>query len=279
MEKDKWDVKKHGHLLGKFLAVQIVQWLSIAAQVLAVFLAFRVDLFPDREGLVNILSTFAEIVAGLYGITAAGYTFFLSRIDSLTASDPTLGFVVESVKKRFQGLILYITVNMAATLLITIALMYVSPPAGGLWLFLYRLGCNEFLLFVISTMSMILCYSLMVINPKCIENEAEKLKKKLSPDRGIYGSTLEFLSLCQRMEALCCARLPQQVLSQLRSDKGLPFDTLLELLKESAPELEPHIPNIRRIRRYYECTVNCNPMTVTQEMLLLAREVVEQLEN
>ncbi len=279
MKAEMQSAKKHGRLLGKFLAVQIAQWLTMAAHILAVFLAVRVDLFPDREGLVNIISTFAEIVAGLYGITAAGYTFFLSRIDSLTATDPTLGFVVGSVKKRYQGLILYITFNMIMTLLITIALMYVSPPEGGLWLFVYRLGCNEFLLFVISTIAMILCYSLMVVNPKCLENEARKLQKKLSPDRGIYGSTAEFLSLCNQMEKQCLARLPQAVLEPLQQDKGLRFDTILELLEELCPELEPLLPNLQRIRRYYECTVNCSPMTVTQEMLLLARDVAEQLEQ
>ncbi len=279
MKAEMQSAKKHGRLLGKFLAVQIAQWLTMAAHILAVFLAVRVDLFPDREGLVNIISSFAEIAAGLYGITAAGYTFFLSRIDSLTATDPTLGFVVGSVKKRYQGLILYITFNMVMTLLITIALMYVSPPESGLWLFVYRLGCNEFLLFMISTIAMILCYSLMVVNPKCLENEAKKLKKKLSPDQGIYGSTAEFLSLCSQMEKQCLARLPQAVLEPLRQDKGLRFDTILELLEELCPELEALLPNIQRIRRYYECTVNCSPMTVTQEMLLLARDVAEQLEQ
>ena len=37
-----------------------------------------------------------------YGITLAGYTFFLSRIDALIASDMTLDYIVNSVKMKYN---------------------------------------------------------------------------------------------------------------------------------------------------------------------------------
>ena len=42
-------------------------------------------------------------------IVIAGYTFFMSRIDALMATDATLDYIVGSVKMRFKSLIWYIT--------------------------------------------------------------------------------------------------------------------------------------------------------------------------
>ncbi len=271
---------RYGQQLGTFMAVQVAFWTILTCQGLVIFLAAKVDLFPNREALTNTISTLSQIVAGLYGITAAGFTFFLSRIDSLTAANPTLGFVTDSVKKRYQFLMGFITAGMSVILGSTLALLYFpTPETEGFWLFLYRLSCNEFLLFVISTTVLILVYSLMVVDPGCIEKEARKLKQKLSRERGAYGSTAEFLSLYGQMEQMCLARLPQPLLSQLQQGKDLPFDSILEMLEELCPELTRLIPNISYIRHYYECTVNCRPMTVTQEMVLLARETVKKLKQ
>ena len=67
--------------------------------------------------MASIVSTCAQIIAGLYGITTAGYTFFLSRIDALMASDKTLDYIVISIKNRFKHLIWYITFSVMMTLM------------------------------------------------------------------------------------------------------------------------------------------------------------------
>ncbi len=43
--------------------------------------------------------------------------------------------------------------------------------------------------------------------------------------------------------------------------------------------VKPLLSDLKRIHRYYECTVNCTPMTVSQEMCLLARKVLAFLEQ
>lgn len=67
------------------------------------------NLFPDNDALMTVISCCAQIIAGLYGIMLAGYTFFMSRIDALMATDATLDYIVGSVKMRFKSLICYIT--------------------------------------------------------------------------------------------------------------------------------------------------------------------------
>ena len=89
----------------KALSAHIIPPLMIGIHLLMVALSVKVSLFPNSDVLSDVISTCAETIAGLYGITLAGYTFFLSRIDALTASDATLDYVVDSIKNRFKHLI------------------------------------------------------------------------------------------------------------------------------------------------------------------------------
>ena len=251
---------------------------NIVAQVVAIWLSARKGLFPGADMFLNIISTCSEIIAGLYGTTLAGYTFFLSRIDGLMASDATIDYVVASIKNRFKHLIWYITFNVLVTLAISITLMYVPVPEGEKTGFLYRLFCNEFVLFLGFSIAMILYYSILVINPNCVEKEAAKLKKRLCR-RGPAGSAVEFIALYDRIEAACNDLLPANVLNQIHENKGKRFEYTIELLAEQNILLLPLTADLTRIHRYYECTINCSPLCVHEEMCVLARRVLAFLEN
>ena len=251
---------------------------NIAAQVFALWLSAQEGLFPGADVFMSIVSTCSEIIAGLYGTTLAGYTFFLSRIDALMASDATLDYVVASIKNRFKYLIWYITANVLITLFISIVLMYAPAPSGGEISYFYRLYCNEFLLFLGFSIVMILYYSILVINPNCIEKEAAKLKKKLCR-RGHAGSAAEFIALYDRIETACNNLLPPNVLHQIHENKGKRFEYTIELLGEQNILMLPLIADLTRIHRYYECTINCTPLSVNEEMCVLARRVLAFLES
>ena len=251
---------------------------NIAAQVLAFWLSAQEGLFPGADVFMSIISTCSEIIAGLYGTTLAGYTFFLSRIDALMASDATLDYVVASIKNRFKYLIWYITVNVLITLFISIVLMYAPAPSGEEISYFYRLYCNEFVLFLGFSIVLILYYSILVVNPNCVEKEAARLKKKLCR-RGTPGSAAEFIALYDRIEASCNALLPANVLHQIHENKGKRFEYTIELLGEQNILMLPLIADVTRIHRYYECTINCAPLSVNEEMCVLARRVLAFLEN
>lgn len=102
-------------LAWKIMSIQAISFLTVLGHALAVFLSLKVSLFPGSDVLLSIVSTCAQIIAGLYGITMAGYTFFLSRIDAFIASDATLDYIVASIKRRFKSLIWYITMNAPLT--------------------------------------------------------------------------------------------------------------------------------------------------------------------
>ncbi len=251
---------------------------NVIAQFVVFWLSAQERLFPGADVFMSIISTCSEIIAGLYGTTLAGYTFFLSRIDALMASDATLDYVVASIKNRFKYLIWYITFNVLITLFISIMLMYAPVPAGGEISYFYRLFCNEFVLFLGFSIVMILYYSILVVNPNCVEKEAARLKKKLCR-RGPAGSAAEFIALYDRIETACNALLPENVLSQIHENKGKRFEYTIELLGEQNILMLPLIADLIRIHRYYECTINCSPLSVNEEMCVLARRVLAFLEK
>lgn len=252
---------------------------TVVAHVLTFLLSTQGSLFPGEEGIQSIAGTCAEIVAGLYGLTLASYTFFLSRIDALAASDMTLDYVVTSIKNRFKYLIWFITFNVLMSLIISIFLMYCPAPSETEQEFYYRLFCNEFILFISFSIALILWYSIRVIAPGCLAQEAKKLKQKISKASEPAGSVVEFICLYDQIVNACNAMVPEVVLQQIHDNKGKHFEYTIALLDEVKPELKPLISKLIRIHRYYECVVNCTTMSVTQEMCLLEKEVLAALDQ
>lgn len=278
-QRMKQNAAAHGEFAIKMMSIQLLPIVTIASHVLAFWLSTKVSLFPATDSLMSIITTCSQIIAGLYGITLAGYTFFLSRIDALTASDATLDYVVSSIKSRFKYLIWYITFNVLMTLFVSIILMYLPVPSGEEISFFYRLFCNEFVLFVAFSTMLILYYSVLVIDPNCIEKEAAKLKKRLSSRFQLPGSAVEFITLYDQIEERCNTLLPAAALRQLHENKGKHFELTLELLEAQNPTLKPLIHDLTRIHRYYECMINCTPLSVSQEMCTLARKAAAYLDQ
>lgn len=270
---------EQGEIAVKAVSFHLIPVTMVTLQVFVIWLSTKVSLFPGSETFGSIVSTCAEIVAGLYGITLAGYTFFLSRIDALSASDATLDYVVASIKKRFTYLIWYITSNVLMTLFISIVLMYSPVPTGERLSFFYRLFCNEFVLFVAFSILLILYYSLLVVDPNCIQREARKLKRRLGSRFSPQGNAAEFIALYDRIESHCNTLLPAPVLHQLHENKGKHFELTLELLQEQKLLSKALIADLTRIHRYYECMVNCSPMSVSQELCTLAAKALHQMEH
>lgn len=213
-------------------------------QIVVVWMSLRNGIFPEEDNLLQLISDCAQIISGLYGITLAGYTFFLSRIDALMATDMTLDYIVLSVKNRFKYLIWYITFNVGMTLVISVVLLYYPTSSNIIPEFLYRLICNEFIVFLAFSMVLIFYYSLSVIDPNCLEREAAKLQKKISRPSGKMGSVVEYISLYDQIEARCNEMIPTNVLSQLHENKGKRFEYTIELLGERNDKNEK-LPQIK----------------------------------
>lgn len=275
----KEELADQGQRLARAASFHLIPVIAVAGQILVFWFSGQENLFPDNDALMNVISCCAQIIAGLYGITLAGYTFFLSRMDALMATDATLDYIVGSIKQHFKMLIWYITATVATTLFISVFLMYYPAESCVIPPYLYRVICNEFVLFLGFSTALILFYSVGVVDPNCIPKEARKLKKKLGGRSRVPGSTVEFISLYDRIEQKCNGMLPENVLSQIQENKGRQFEYTIELLYEYAAAVRPLVGELRRIHRYYECAVNCAALSVSQEMCVLARNVLAALEH
>jgi len=257
----------------KFFTLHFLAFSNVLVILFNLLLSTKVSLFPETDTFHSIVSTCAQIIAGLYGITAAGYTFFLSRIDALMATDTTLDHIVAGVKRKFKYLIWFITLNVLISLFISILLMYFPVPTKSEHAFFYRLFCNGFIVFTCYSIVLILYYSISVVDPNCLEKEAAKQKKRISRLSLPSGSTVEYIDLYDRIETLCNAMLPETVLSQIHENKGKHFEYTIALLQEQNMLPKSVLNDLIRVHRYYECTVNCRPLSVSKEMCLLAKQL------
>lgn len=278
-KRKKEELVAQGEKAFKIMSFQYMISAYILVQILLVWISTKGSLFPGMDTIQSVASTCAQIVAGLYGITMAGYTFFLSRIDALMASDSTLSYIVASIKRRFKYLVWIISMNVLMTLFVSIVLMYAPVPAEENHAFFYRLFCNEFILSVAASCGLIVYYSLQVIDPNCIEKEAKKLKRKLCPVSGPRGSVNDFIMLYDQIEERCNAMLPQSVLRQVRDNKGSQFEYTIELMKELPMDMKPVLPSIEQIHMYYECVINCGELSVSQAMCQKCRWVLQSLDR
>lgn len=63
-------------LARKALSFYIIPLSMVIGQGFVFWLSTKVSFFPGSDTFLSIVSTCSEIIAGLYGITMAGYTFF-----------------------------------------------------------------------------------------------------------------------------------------------------------------------------------------------------------
>lgn len=267
------NIEKYGELTVKAISIQYHLIAGVIAQVSALWLAGQEQFFPGTEVFQQLAGTCAEIVAGLYGITMASYTFFLSRMDSLTAADATLDYVVSNLKRRFKNLTWYITGTVAAALGISVIVMYYPASDNLVPPYYYRLLCNEFLLFLAFSIVLILYYSVSIIDPNAISNHAAKLKRKLSSDN-VSGNSLDFIALYDRIDAKCLEKLPPNVAEHLFRNKGNHFAMTVDLLDAHCPCVQPIMADLIRLHRYYSCMINCKSIEVSKEMCDLAKRTL-----
>ena len=260
-----------------FVGIYYLRSFTALAQIGVFWLSSKDSFFPSADVQMSILSSCSAIIAGLYGITMAGFTFFLSRMDAMILADSTVDYVASSLKHKFKALIWCITSNVSVTLFISIALMYIPVSKELSETFLYRLFFNEFVLFFLSSISLIMVYSMMAINPNSIQSEAEKLKKRISKPDAQLGNAVQFLSAYATLENACENLLPPLAVSQLKRDKGSRFVAILSLLQEQKMLDKKTLDQITAVHHYHACTVNCKTIQVSPNMCTLTMKLLAQI--
>ena len=259
-----------------FLILPVLYYAPI--QIVVIFLSLQTEFFPDSENIMQIATTCAQIVAGLFGITITGYVFFLSRLDALTIANPSIAFIIEQIKERLQHMIYAITSQVSIAIVFNIMLMNYRHPGNQTPTFIYRLLFNEFQAFIIGSITFIMFYCIFVLETNNLTKEVKRFKNRISDNSQQEGDVLEFMAVYGQIESYCRSLLPSDIIRQLQEAGQNSLLNIVDLLTGKELLNEAHLSDLHNLCRYHGCMLYCTPSTVTQEMCDLAQHILNNLQ-
>jgi len=155
----------------------------------------------DENQILYLFSTSAQVLAGVYGLTLTGFVFFRNELSREEFEDETLADAVESLKRRYFTLLLFITALVLVTFALSnLAISGESKEHTHINTILINVGQTAFATSLIS----IAYFIFDVISPKRIEAASRALQEKADPTRSseAKGSLEEFLRNYNQIESL-----------------------------------------------------------------------------
>jgi len=254
--------------------------ISVIAQILVGLDVFYPLIQLERDAVSSVMSTCSEVVAGLYGITLTGYIFFADRFQNTSKEDESLYDVVQALLIRYN--------RMAGVIsLLTLICIVI---AEGIVLYgnntlmpekLYRFLVDETLLLFFWSFNFILYFVISVLDPQKVDRISNQKRSKLSDDKDL-GSLQEFLADYSAIEKRLMTLMEKLLSSSLpipgRGKRPASVYTL-ETLRNYSRISFSLWRKLEKLRQYYNLTLHDPNMTVTQEMCVLAKEVLKDLEE
>jgi len=254
--------------------------ISVIAQILVGLDVFYPLIQLERDAVSSVMSTCSEVVAGLYGITLTGYIFFADRFQNTSKEDESLYDIVQALLIRYN--------RMAGVIsLLTLICIVI---AEGIVLYgnntlmpekLYRFLVDETLLLFFWSFNFILYFVISVLDPQKVDRISNQKRSKLSDDKDL-GSLQEFLADYSAIEKRLMTLMEKLLSSSLpipgRGKRPASVYTL-ETLRNYSRISFSLWRKLEKLRQYYNLTLHDPNMTVTQEMCVLAKEVLKDLEE
>ncbi|WP_428321717.1 hypothetical protein [Achromobacter mucicolens] len=155
----------------------------------------------NENQILYLFSTSSQVLAGIYGLTLTGFIFFRNELSREELQDETLADAIESLKRRYFTLLVFIT----ALVLVTFALsnLAMSSESGARPL-LNTLLINSGQSIFFTSLLAIAYFVFDVISPQRIEVASKALQDKVDPTHRAQskGSLEEFLRNYNQIEAL-----------------------------------------------------------------------------
>ena len=260
--------------LGIFAICIYMQYVIIGISV------SKVDAF-SMEAVSNVLTTSAEVVAGLYGLTLTGYIFFLDRLQQKADSDELLEDIIVLLKKRYHNMVLMLSGTCFAVIFLAFSFTIYNPACNILPDWLYHFWGFEALFLVFATLLFNIYFVITVVDPDKIPRVSLQYKLKLSTGEAEFGSLQEFLQDYEDIEHLLMEKGQGLAVSQIGTN---PWKAIKHLNGKERIEIrkvvsDPLLKNLTKLSQYYSYMVFSQEMTVTKEMCQLAKEVKEELDK
>ena len=251
------------------------------AQILVFVDCFLPLIQYEVDSVSTVLSTCAEVIAGLYGITLTGYIFFADRFQNTSKEDESLYDAVQALLLRYNHMAGIISLMcMICIVLGEGIVLYGVNTLLPRWL--YRFWINETLLLYFITFDFVLYFVISVLDPRKIDRISTQKKAKLSVET-IMGDPQKFLEDWGAIEQKLAA-LREKLVRDMRLIPGAGKNKpqlvhTLEVLRNYGRISGNLWRKLDKLRQYHNLTLHDPGMTVSQEMCDLAQSVRAELEN
>ena len=263
--------------------VGILSIISLAAlmQAFAIVDCFFPAISYEIDAVSAVMSTCAEVLAGLYGITLTGYIFFSDRFQNTAKEDESLYDAVQALLLRYN----HMAGCISLMCLVCIVLGEGIVLYGNNTLLiegLHRFWINETLLLYFLTFDLILYFVISVLDPHKVSRISSQRKAKLSEDTAV-GDPEKFLEDWAAIEEKLQA-LREKLIRDVRLVPGAGKNKpqivhTLEILRNYGRISSGLWRKLDKLRQYHNLTLHDPGMIVSQEMCDLAKETRGELET
>lgn len=264
-----------------FVGVLSVGVIAVLMQLFVIVDCFIPMIRYETESVSTVMSTCAEVLAGLYGITLTGYIFFSDRFQHTSKEDEHLYDAVQALLLRYNHMAGVISLLCLVCIVLGEGVVLYGSNTllpGSL----YRFWVNETLLLYFLTFDFVLYFVISVLDPHKVSRISSQKKAKLSEDTAT-GDPERFMEDWQAIEELLQA-LRQKLIKDVRlvpsAGKSKPqIVHTLEILRNYNRISGSLWRKLDRLRQYHNMAVYDSGMTVSQEMCDLAAETRAELES
>lgn len=161
----------------------------IIFSILYLIIGLRIEL--NENQILYVFSATSQVIAGLFGLSIAGYIFLRDSLERAVYDDETLIDIIDALKSNYYNSIIFMSVLAA----FSISLSLINILLYDLNLIIYQWLINVTLIIILGEVILIICFSCCIIDPNKIGKISNILKKNfekgnISKDIGDY---LEFI--------------------------------------------------------------------------------------
>lgn len=263
-----------------FVGLLSVGVIAAMMQILAIADCFFPLISYETDAVSAVMSTCAEVLAGLYGITLTGYIFFSDRFQNTSKEDESLYDAVQALLLRYNHMAGFISLMCLVCIVLGEGIVLYGTntllPSS-----LHRFWINETLLLYFLTFDFILYFVISVLDPHKVSRISSQKKAKLSEDTA-PGDPEKFIEDWAVIEEKLQA-LREKLISDVRLVPGAGKNKpqivhTLDLLRNYGRISGGLWRKLDKLRQYHNLTLHDPGMTVSQEMCDLAKATRTELE-
>ena len=237
----------------------------------------------NENQILYLFSTSAQVLAGVYGLTLTAFGFFRNELTREEFEDETLVDAVESLKRRYFALLVFITALVLVTFCLS-NLAMTSERSSSPVVNTVIINCGQS---AFATSLLAIAYFIFeLISPRRIEVASRALQDKVDPAHGseAKGNLEEFLRNYNQIEMLLSETSPAYRVTSYEPFSSKPLRRtsnvrLAEILRRSGRISDPLFSRLRNLITLRNSIIHGADPVVSPAMVDESRSVLGELRN